>query len=144
MRLGGVTFADEPSGPEGHSDGDAALHALIDGLLGAAGLGDVGVLFPPDAERWADADSAQLVASAVATLASHGWQPTSVDVAIAAQRPAIAPRREELADTIAGMLGIEATSVSIKGTTTDGLGVTAGGGIAAWALAVVERMPADR
>ena len=142
MRLAGVTFADEPSGPEGHSDGDAALHALIDALLGAAGLGDVGVLFPPDTERWANADSADLVRTAVATLGSHGWRPTSADIAIAALRPAIAPRRDELAATVAGLLGIDAGAVSVKGTTTDGLGVTAGGGVAAWAIAVVARTAA--
>ena len=144
MRLAGVTFADEPAGPEGHSDGDVALHALIDALLGAAGLGDVGELFPPGTERWANADSAELVRTAVATLGSHGWRPTSADLAIAAQRPAIAPRRDELAGRVAGLLGIGPDAVSIKGTTTDGLGVTAGGGIAAWAVAVVERTATER
>lgn len=143
MRLAGVTFADEPAGPAGHSDGDVVLHALIDALLGAAGLGDVGVLFPPDGERWANADSAELVRTAVGLLAAHRWHPTSADLAIAALRPAIAPRRDELANAVAGLLGIGGDAVSIKGTTTDGLGVTAGGGIAAWAVAVVERTAAD-
>jgi 2-C-methyl-D-erythritol 2,4-cyclodiphosphate synthase len=99
----------------------------------------VGVLFPPDAERWAAADSAELVRTAVATLASHGWRPTSADLAIAALRPSIDSRRDELAGAVAGLLGIGAAAVSIKGTTTDGLGVTAGGGIAAWAVVVVEQ-----
>jgi 2-C-methyl-D-erythritol 4-phosphate cytidylyltransferase/2-C-methyl-D-erythritol 2,4-cyclodiphosphate synthase len=138
MVLGGVTFEDEPRGPEGHSDGDAALHALIDALLGAAGLGDVGTLFPSDA-AWEGADSAELVARTVARLAEAGWRPSSADLAVAAERPAIAPRRAEISARVAELLGVGAEAVSVKGTTTDGLGVTAGGGIAAWAVACVER-----
>ena len=139
MVLAGVRFEDEPRGPEGHSDGDAALHALIDALLGAAQLGDVGSLFPPGADAWKGADSAELLRRAVARLAEAGWRPTSVDVAVALERPALAPRRDEMAARIAGLLGIAAESVSIKGTTSDGLGFTAGDGVAAWAVAGVER-----
>ena len=138
MVLGGVTFDDEPFGPEGHSDGDAALHALIDALLGAAGLGDVGTLFPSNA-AWEDADSAELVGRTVARLAEAGWRPSSADLAVAAERPSIAPRREEISTRVAELLNIGVAAVSVKGTTTDGLGVTAGGGIAAWAVACVER-----
>ncbi len=137
MVLGGVTFEDEPRGPEGHSDGDAALHALIDALLGAAGLGDVGALFPSDA-AWEGVDSVELVARSVGRIRDAGWRPTSADLAVAAERPAIAPRRDEIAARVAGLLGIDAESVSIKGTTSDGLGITAGGGVAAWAVACVE------
>ena len=140
MRIAGVDFPDEPVGPEGHSDGDAALHALIDALLGAAQLGDVGTLFPPDGEAWAGADSADLVRSAVARLEEHGWRPTSADLAVAVARPAIAPRRDELTARVAGLLGVAPEAVSIKGTTTDGLGVTGAGGMAAWAIAAVERV----
>ena len=139
MRIAGVDFPDEPMGPEGHSDGDAALHALIDALLGAAQLGDVGTLFPAAEDAWAGADSADLVRSAVARLAEHGWRPTSADVAVAATEPAIAPRREELGERVAELLGVKADAVSVKGTTTDGLGITGAGGIAAWAVAEVER-----
>lgn len=139
MRIGGVAFPDEPLGPDGHSDGDAALHALIDALLGAASLGDVGALFPPGADLWAGADSADLVARAVAALAEAGWRPTGADVAVAVARPAIAPRRDEIRERVAELLGIDAGMVSIKGTTTDGLGISGGGGIAAWAVAGVER-----
>ena len=138
MRIGGVDFPDEPVGPEGHSDGDAALHALIDALLGAAQLGDVGSLFPPGADAWAGADSADLVTRAVATLADHGWRPTGVDLAVAVERPAIAPRRDEIRRQVASLLRIDPDAVSIKGTTTDGLGITAGGGVAAWAVAAIE------
>ena len=138
MRIGGVDFPDEPVGPEGHSDGDAALHALIDALLGAAQLGDVGTLFPPDGEAWAGADSADLLRDAVARLADHGWRPASADLAVAIGRPAIAPRRGEIAERIAALLGLAAEAVSIKGTTTDGLGITGEGGVAAWAIVGVE------
>ena len=139
MRIAGVAFPDEPVGPEGHSDGDAALHALIDALLGAAAIGDVGAMFPPDDPGWAGADSADLVVRAVALLAAAGWVPASVDIAVAVTRPALAPRRDELAARVAGLLGIEAGLVSVKGTTTDGLGIAGEGGIAAWASATVER-----
>ena len=139
MRIGGVDFPDEPLGPEGHSDGDAALHALIDALLGAARLGDVGALFPPGADAWAGADSADLVRRAVEALAERGWRPTAADLAVAVERPAIAPRRDEIAGRIAALLGLDTGAISVKGTTSDGLGISGGGGIAAWAVAGVER-----
>lgn len=139
MRIGGVAFPDEPLGPEGHSDGDAVLHALIDALLGAAQLGDVGALFPSGADAWAGADSADLVTRAVAALAEHGRRPTRADLAVAVERPAIASRRDEIGERIAALLGVDAGAVSIKGTTSDGLGISGGGGIAAWAVAGVER-----
>ena len=138
MRIGGVTFPDEPRGPRGHSDGDAPLHALIDALLGAAQLGDVGSLFPPDGTP-EGIDSGELVRQAVERLAEHGWRPTNVDVAVAVARPAIAPRRAEIAERIAALLGVGADAVSVKGTTSDGLGITGANGIAAWAIAVIER-----
>jgi 2-C-methyl-D-erythritol 4-phosphate cytidylyltransferase / 2-C-methyl-D-erythritol 2,4-cyclodiphosphate synthase len=137
MRVGGVAFPDEPLGPEGHSDGDAALHALVDALLGAARLGDVGSLFPSDAAAWEGADSGELVRRAVARLAEAGWRPVQADLAVAVARPVIAPRREEIEGRVADLLGVPATAVSVKGTTSDGLGVTGGGGIAAWAIAGV-------
>lgn len=139
MRLGGLTWEGEPRGPQGHSDGDAALHALIDALLGAAGLGDVGTLFPASAVAWEGADSADLVARAVARLAESGWVPVGVDLTIAAVRPVIAPRRDELAARVAGILGIDTGAVSVKGTTSDGLGFAGEEGIAAWAVAGVDR-----
>jgi 2-C-methyl-D-erythritol 4-phosphate cytidylyltransferase / 2-C-methyl-D-erythritol 2,4-cyclodiphosphate synthase len=140
MVIGGVRFKDEPRGPEGHSDGDAALHALIDALLGAAQLGDVGSLFPPGEARWEGADSAELLRQAVSRLADAGWRPTSADLAVAIDRPAIAPRRDEIAGRVAALLELEPDAVSIKGTTSDGLGFTGGGaGVAAWAVAGIER-----
>lgn len=138
MRIAGLAFPDEPLGPEGHSDGDAALHALIDALLGAAGLGDVGSLFPSGEEAWRGADSADLVRRAVARLHEAGWRPTGADLAVAAERPAIAPRRDEIAARIGELLGVDPAAVSVKGTTTDGLGIAGGGGVASWAVASVE------
>jgi 2-C-methyl-D-erythritol 2,4-cyclodiphosphate synthase len=139
MRIGGVAFPDEPRGPEGHSDGDAALHALIDALLGAAQMGDIGALFPPGADAWAGADSADLVTRAMAALSDGGWRPVGADLAVAVERPAIAPRRDEIRARIAGLIGVDAAAVSLKGTTSDGLGISGGGGIASWAVALVER-----
>ncbi|HJP70149.1 MAG TPA: 2-C-methyl-D-erythritol 2,4-cyclodiphosphate synthase [Candidatus Limnocylindria bacterium] len=139
MRLAGVEFPDEPRGPEGHSDGDAGLHALIDALLGAAALGDVGTLFPSGEAAWAGADSAELVRRGVGRLADAGWRPLSVDISIAVSRPALAPRRDEMARRVGDLLGIDAGAVSIKGTTSDGLGFAADGGVAAWAVAAIER-----
>ena len=141
MRLGGLPFPDEPRGPLGHSDGDAALHALIDALLGAAALGDVGSLFPADEAAWKGADSTRLVDRSVAFLADRGWRPTGADVAIAIARPAVGPHRAEIARRIAGMLRVEVGAVSVKGTTSDGLGFAGADGVAAWAVAGVERAP---
>lgn len=138
MRLAGVDFPDEPDGLEGHSDGDAALHALVDALLGAAGLGDVGTLFPSSEAAWEGIDSAVLVRGAVERLAEHGWRPASVDLAIVAASPAIAPRRDEITQRLAELVGIDVAAVSVKGTTSDGLGFAGGEGVAAWAVASVE------
>jgi 2-C-methyl-D-erythritol 4-phosphate cytidylyltransferase/2-C-methyl-D-erythritol 2,4-cyclodiphosphate synthase len=140
MRIAGVGFDDEPRGPDGHSDGDAALHALIDALLGAARLGDVGALFPSEASAWEGADSADLVRRAVARLHAAGWRPASVDLVVAVARPPIAPRRTILEERVANLLGIGADAVSVKGTTSDGLGFAGQEGIAAWATATVARV----
>lgn len=136
LRLGGVDFPDEPRGLEGHSDGDAALHAVIDALLGAAALGDIGRLFPED-ERWRDVRSADLVTAAAERLREAGWVAASIDLTIAAARPAIAPRAAEMAARIAVLTGAPLGAVSVKATTTDGLGFPAAEGIAAYASAVV-------
>ena len=138
MMLGGVAFPDEKRGPEGHSDGDAALHALIDALLGAAALGDVGSLFPSDDAAWNGADSADLVTRAVARLNEAGWRPASVDLVIAVAQPKIADSRDELVARVAKLLGVMPEAVSVKGTTSDGLGFTGSEGVAAWAVASVE------
>ena len=139
MRLGGLHFADEPVGLMGHSDGDAVLHAVTDAVLGAAGLGDIGTLFPSDDAALAGADSRDLLVRAVERLASAGWHVRWVDVTIAARRPTIAPRRDEMSALIAGALGVPTNAVSVKASTSDGLGFAGAEGIAAWAVAGVAR-----
>ncbi len=136
LRLGGLDFPGEP-GLAGHSDGDAGLHAVIDALLGAAGAGDIGSLYPPSAERWRNADSAELLRGAVGTLRSTGWRPVSIDLTIVAAHPEIAPRRAEMAARVAALCGVEDGAISVKGTTSDGLGFGGGEGIAAFAVAVI-------
>jgi 2-C-methyl-D-erythritol 2,4-cyclodiphosphate synthase len=116
-----------------------ALHAVIDALLGAAGLGDVGALFPSGGEAWRDADSGELLERAAQAVREAGWIATSIDLAIVAAEPAIAPRRVEIARRIAELASLGAAQVTVKGTTTDGLGITGGDGIAAHAVAVVRR-----
>ena len=138
MRVGGITWDGESRGPLGHSDGDAVLHAIIDALLGAARLGDVGTLFPAGEAAWEGVDSADLLRRAVERLAAARYRPTGVDVTVAAATPNIASRREELVDRIANLLGIGRDAVSVKGTTSDGLGFAGEEGIAAWAVATVD------
>jgi 2-C-methyl-D-erythritol 4-phosphate cytidylyltransferase / 2-C-methyl-D-erythritol 2,4-cyclodiphosphate synthase len=138
LRLGGVEFPGEPV-LAGHSDGDAALHAVIDALLGAAAAGDIGSLYPPHVDRWKNADSAELVRGTVSTLAAAGWHPVSLDLTIVAAHPAIAPRRAEIVARLAGLCGIEPGAVGVKGTTSDGLGFAGTEGIAAYAVAVIGR-----
>jgi 2-C-methyl-D-erythritol 2,4-cyclodiphosphate synthase len=139
LHLGGLAFPDEPRGLVGHSDGDAALHAVIDALLGAAGLGDIGTLFPPDDPAWDGANSGELLERAIRKVAEAGWAPISIDLAIAAAHPLIAPRRGELASRVGALAGLVPEAVTVRGTTSDGLGFAGSEGIAAWAVAVVER-----
>jgi 2-C-methyl-D-erythritol 4-phosphate cytidylyltransferase/2-C-methyl-D-erythritol 2,4-cyclodiphosphate synthase len=138
MRLAGLTWPDEARGPLGHSDGDAVLHALVDALLGAAALGDIGTHFPPGEAAWDGADSVELLAQAAARLARAGWRPVSVDVTVAAVSPSIAGRRDDVVARLAELLQLGHDAVSVKGTTSDGLGFIGAEGIAAWAVATIE------
>ena len=138
LHLGGLEFSGEPA-LAGHSDGDAAMHAVIDALLGAAAAGDIGSLYPPDDAHWADADSSELLRGAVSTLSAAGWRPVSVDLTIVAAHPVIEPRREEMAARLADLCGIDAGAVGVKGTTSDGLGFAGAEGIAAFVVAVIAR-----
>ncbi|HEX6655430.1 MAG TPA: 2-C-methyl-D-erythritol 2,4-cyclodiphosphate synthase [Candidatus Limnocylindria bacterium] len=138
LHLAGLHFPRE-AGLVGHSDGDAALHAGIDAFLGAASLGDVGSLFPPDDDRFRDADSGELLRVAVARLREAGWRPASLDLAVVARRPPIAPRRDEIVARLAELTGIPSGAISVKGTTSDGLGFAGAEGIAAYAVATVEK-----
>jgi 2-C-methyl-D-erythritol 4-phosphate cytidylyltransferase/2-C-methyl-D-erythritol 2,4-cyclodiphosphate synthase len=123
---------------EGHSDADAGLHALTDALLGALGAGDIGSHFPPSDARWKGADSAQFLAHAAALLSARGGRVVHVDVTLVCERPRIAPHRAAMVARIAGILGIDEGRVSVKATTTEGLGFTGRReGIAAQAVATV-------
>jgi len=136
--LGGVHFEGEP-GLAGHSDGDAAVHALIDALLGAAALGDIGTHFPSSEERWRDANSLDLLKRVVILVASAGYAIVNVDVTIIAQAPRVAPRVVDIRSILARALGLDLNGVSVKATTTDGLGVIGHGeGIAALAVALID------
>ena len=140
--LGGVRF-DAERGLAGHSDGDAAVHALIDALLGAAALGDIGQHFPSSDERWRDADSLDMLKRTVILVASAGYAIINVDVTIVAQTPRVSPRAAEMRAALAASLGAEASHVSVKATTTDGLGaIGREEGIAAYAVALIEERPA--
>jgi 2-C-methyl-D-erythritol 4-phosphate cytidylyltransferase / 2-C-methyl-D-erythritol 2,4-cyclodiphosphate synthase len=142
MRLGGVAFPDEAQGLAGHSDGDVVLHAVIDAVLGGAHMGDIGSLFPSDDGRWEGADSADLVRDVLGRLHAAGLRVRSVDVTVVGQHPRIAPMRQEMEGRIAALLECPAGAVSVKGTTSDGLGFTAGEGMAAYAIATVEPLSA--
>jgi 2-C-methyl-D-erythritol 2,4-cyclodiphosphate synthase len=137
--LGGVTL-DHPSGPAGHSDGDAVLHAVTDAVLGAAGLEDIGTLFPDTDPVWKGADSAELLGAAVTRVWETGWRVSNVDIVIATEGPRIAPHREAMRARIGELLQIPSDAVNVKGKTVEGLGALAqGAGVAAQAVCLVER-----
>lgn len=138
--LGGVRIPFE-RGVEAHSDGDVAIHALCDALLGAAAMGDLGAHFPPGDPRWKEADSRSLLAGVVERLAEDGWRAGNCDITIVCEAPRIAPHAGEMRDTIAGLLGIGRSAVSVKATTTERLGFCGRGeGIAALAIAQIEEL----
>ncbi|NND45268.1 MAG: 2-C-methyl-D-erythritol 2,4-cyclodiphosphate synthase [Xanthomonadales bacterium] len=125
-------------GIEAHSDGDVALHALCDALLGAAALGDIGAHFPDDDPAWKDADSRALTRQVVARLNVAGWRVNNVDLTIICQSPRIAPHIGAMRDLLARDLGITADAASVKATTTEGLGFCGRGeGIAVMAVATL-------
>lgn len=139
MILCGVEIPYE-SGLLGHSDADVALHALMDALLGAAGLGDIGRHFPDTDMKFKDADSMLLLRQVVGLLQKHGWQINNADVTIMAQRPKLAPYIEQMAANIAREMRIERSAVNVKATTTEKLGfVGRGEGMASEAVASIIR-----
>jgi 2-C-methyl-D-erythritol 4-phosphate cytidylyltransferase/2-C-methyl-D-erythritol 2,4-cyclodiphosphate synthase len=126
---------------EGHSDADAGLHALTDAILGCIGAGDIGQHFPPTDERWRGASSDKFLAHAAGLVAARGGMVSHVDVTLICERPKIGPHREAMAARVAEILGIEISRVSVKATTTEGLGFTGRReGLAAQAIATV-RLP---
>jgi 2-C-methyl-D-erythritol 2,4-cyclodiphosphate synthase len=136
--LCGVDF-DFPFGLFGHSDADAPTHALMDALLGAAALGDIGHLFPDTDPEWEGADSIHLLEAVVALLRRKGWRVVNADLTILAEAPKIAPRVAEMRERLAVPLGVPVDAVSVKATTMEKLGpVGAREGIAAQAVALIE------
>jgi 2-C-methyl-D-erythritol 2,4-cyclodiphosphate synthase len=137
--LGGIRF-DHPRGLAGHSDGDVIAHALTDALLGAAGLGDIGSLFPPDDERYRGADSLGLLAEAYRQVAAAGYELVNADCMLIGEDPRIASQRDEMCTRLASAIGVDPARVNVRATTTDRLGFTGRGeGLAAEAVALLQR-----
>jgi 2-C-methyl-D-erythritol 2,4-cyclodiphosphate synthase len=138
LLIGGVEIP-HATGLLGHSDADVLLHAITDAVLGAAGLGDIGGLFPDTDAANKDADSLQLLRQAVARVQAAGWHVVNVDCTVIAQRPKIAPHVPAMQAAIAAALGIAPAEVNVKGKTTEWLGFTGRGeGIAAQAVALLK------
>ncbi|MDO9244011.1 MAG: 2-C-methyl-D-erythritol 2,4-cyclodiphosphate synthase [Rhodocyclaceae bacterium] len=137
--VGGVTIP-YSMGLHGHSDADVLLHAITDALLGAAGLGDIGRMFPDSEVRWQGADSRMLLRDALAAVRAAGWRVGNIDCTVIAQAPRIAPYVAQMREHIAADLGIAPERVNVKGKTTERLGFTGRGeGIAAAAVALLLR-----
>jgi 2-C-methyl-D-erythritol 2,4-cyclodiphosphate synthase len=137
--LGGVEIA-HPSGLAGHSDADVVLHAIVDALLGAAALGDIGHHFPPSEPVWRHADSRLFLAHAAALVRDAGYEILNVDTTVIAEEPKIGPHAQAMRRAIAETLGAGENSVSVKATTNEGMGfVGRGEGIAAIAVATIGR-----
>jgi 2-C-methyl-D-erythritol 2,4-cyclodiphosphate synthase len=137
LLLAGVPVPGEP-GLAGHSDGDVVAHALVDAVLGAAGLGDIGSFFPSAEPEWEGASSLLFLERAMAAVREAGFELVNADCVLVGERPRIAPFRAEMETRLAGALGVEAEQVSVRATTTDGLGFTGRGeGLAAQAVALL-------
>jgi 2-C-methyl-D-erythritol 2,4-cyclodiphosphate synthase len=137
--LGGVDFPGA-RGLAGHSDGDLLAHALIDALLGAAGLGDIGELFPSGDPEWLDASSIRLLQRAYEVVRGAGWELVNADCVLIGEEPRIAPVRDAMRARLAGAMGVDLDRVAVRATTTDQLGFTGRGeGLAAQAVALLGR-----
>jgi 2-C-methyl-D-erythritol 2,4-cyclodiphosphate synthase len=137
--LGGVAI-EHPRGLAGHSDGDVLAHALTDAILGAAGLEDIGALFPSGDPAHAGADSVELLREAWRQVQGAGWELVNADVVLIGEEPRLAPHRDAMRGRLAGALGVEPERVAVRATTTDGLGFTGRGeGLAAQAVALLRR-----
>ena len=135
--LGGIRI-DSPVGCIAHSDGDVAIHALCDALLGALALGDIGHHFPDNSDEYKGIDSKILLARVLGMVRERSWQPVNVDITIALQRPKLAPHIAGMRACLAGILGISEDRVSVKATTTEKLGfVGRGEGCEVWAVALL-------
>lgn len=137
--LGGVEIP-HPRGLAGHSDADALTHALIDALLGAAGMGDIGARFGTDDPAWRDGDSIRMLRLVVGDLEAAGWRPASADATVIAEAPLLRPFVESMRERLGQALGLDPSRVNVKATTAEGMGaIGAGEGIAAHAVATVRR-----
>ena len=137
--LGGITIPFE-SGLDGHSDGDVLVHAIIDALLGAAGLGDIGLHFPSSDDRYKGIASTKLLPPTLDLLNERRWRTTYVDATILAEQPVLRPYMDRIRESLAECLGVSKEEINVKATTTDGLGfVGRGEGSAALAVATIER-----
>lgn len=140
MWLGGIRIEDSPVGFVAHSDGDVAIHALCDALLGCLALGDIGHHFPDTSDEWKGVDSKKLLAAVVALLADKGYTVGNVDITIALQAPKIGKYVQSMRECLAPILGVELDCVSVKATTTERLGfVGRCEGCEVWATALILR-----
>jgi 2-C-methyl-D-erythritol 2,4-cyclodiphosphate synthase len=138
--IGGVEIPSE-RGLDGHSDADVLAHAVIDALLGGAGLGDIGERFPDTDERWRDADSMQLLASVVQSVLAAGLEIVNLDCTVVMEAPKLAPHRQAIRERLAEVLALELTRVNVKASTGEGMGfVGRGEGVAALAIASLHRV----
>jgi 2-C-methyl-D-erythritol 2,4-cyclodiphosphate synthase len=136
--LGGVQI-DFQAGLAGHSDGDALIHAMVDAILGAAGLGDIGTHFPSSDPQYRGASSIRFLQHTAKLLEQQGWHVTNLDATIIAEHPKLAPVAENMRQVIAESLGLHQSQVNVKSTTSDGMGFSGrGDGIAAMAIATIE------
>jgi 2-C-methyl-D-erythritol 2,4-cyclodiphosphate synthase len=137
--LGGVEL-ESPRGLAGHSDGDVVAHALIDAILGAAGLGDIGSLFPSEDARWEGAKSVELLRQAFDAVRAGGWELVNADCVLIGEQPRIAPHRDRMRAELAAVLRVAPDRVNVRATTTDELGFAGRGeGLAAQAVALLSR-----
>src|SRR4051794_34884752 len=138
--LGGVEIPGAERGLSGHSDADVLAHALIDALLGAAGLGDISQHYPDTEDRWRDADSVGLLREVAGFLRDHGWTVRHMDATVLCETPRLGPHRDEMRARLAEAVGLAPLEVNVKFSTGEGMGfVGRGEGVAAMAVATVER-----
>ena len=138
--LGGVEIEESEAGLAGHSDADVLTHAVVDALLGAAGLGDIGQHFPDTDERWRDADSLGLLRAVREKLTDAGYAPANIDATVVCEEPKLDPFRDEMRARLAEAAGVDASMVNVKFTTGERIGfVGRGEGIAALAIATLDR-----
>ena len=141
LMLGGVHIP-FPAGLLGHSDGDVALHAVVDALLGAAGMGDIGTLFPDTDMQWKDADSKVFLYTVKEQLEKKQWEVVNVDLTIHAETPKLGPMKGQIRRCIAGLLGMDFAAVNVKAKTNEGLGeIGAGEAMSATAIALLRKKP---